>query len=90
MAASRRRRRRSGARESALAHAARRLGGFGYRADGAPQVTDRDREPLAQADELTRKRLEPAYSALQEPEGDNLLSGLAEMKSLLPVPQLPG
>jgi hypothetical protein len=62
---------------------------FGYQASDVPQVTEQDRERLAWADELTRKLLEPAYSALNEGEGDDFLCGLTEMKSLLPVPELP-
>jgi len=44
---------------------------------------------LAEADDLTRRFLEPAYSALNESEGDDLLRGLTEMKPRLPVPELP-
>ena len=63
--------------------------GFGYRSDDVPHVTDQDRERLGRADDLTSALLEPAYAALDEAEGDYLLRGLAEMKSLLPVSQLP-
>jgi hypothetical protein len=64
--------------------------GFGYRPDDVPHVTELDTERLARADELTRELLEPAYSALTGTEGEDFLSGLAAMKSLLPVPELPG
>jgi hypothetical protein len=62
---------------------------FGYRPGAIPHVTELDRKRLARADELTRKLLEPAYSALGDREGEDLVSGLAEMKSLLPVPEFP-
>jgi hypothetical protein len=52
-------------------------------------ITEQDWERLAEADDLTRKLLEPAYSALTEREGDDLLRGLTEMKPRLPVPELP-
>jgi hypothetical protein len=63
---------------------------FGYRPADVPGITGLDRERLARADELTRERLEPAYAVLDEREGDDLLSGLAGLKALLPVPELPG
>src|SRR5215472_13075652 len=63
---------------------------FGYQPSDTPRVTKQDRERLARADKLTRKLLEPAYSALSETEGSNLLRGLMEMKLRLPVPDLPG
>lgn len=63
---------------------------FGYQADDVPHVTDQDRQRLAEADELTLTLLEPAYSALDEEQGADLLKGLAEMNSMLPVPELPG
>lgn len=63
---------------------------FGYRPGDAPYITGLDRQRLARADELTHELLEPAYSVLAEPEGKDYLSGLAEMKSLLPVPEFPG
>jgi len=62
---------------------------FGYRPGAVPHVIELDRKRLSQADGLTRKLLESAYSALEEREGENLLSSLAAMKSLLPVPELP-
>jgi hypothetical protein len=62
---------------------------FGYRATDAPNVTDKDTQRLAQADELTRTMLEPAYAALDEQEAEALLNGLTEMTSLLPTPELP-
>jgi hypothetical protein len=63
---------------------------FGYSADDIPQVTELDKQRLKQADELTRKLLEPAYAVLAETEGEDLLRGLAWMKTLLPVPEYPG
>ena len=61
---------------------------FGYRSSAVPHVNELDRKRLARADELTRKLLEPACSALEEREGGDLLSSLAEIKSLLPIPEL--
>jgi hypothetical protein len=63
--------------------------GFGYDAADVPQITEQDTERLAQADELTRKLLTPAYSVLKGRESDEFLRGLNEMKSRLPVPELP-
>jgi hypothetical protein len=63
---------------------------FGYRADDLPQVSELDKQLLRQADELTRKLLEPAYSVLEGTECLDLLRGLTGMKSLLPVPEFPG
>jgi hypothetical protein len=34
---------------------------FGYQADDVPNVTDQDRQRLAEADDLTLTILEPAY-----------------------------
>jgi len=62
---------------------------FGYRPGAVPHVIELDRKRLSQADGLTRKLLESAYSALEKREGENLLRSLAAMKSLLPVPELP-
>ena len=62
---------------------------FGYQTTDAPNVTAQDRQRLAQADELTRTLLEPAYAALDEQEAEVLLNGLTEMTSLLPTPELP-
>jgi hypothetical protein len=62
---------------------------FGHRPSDIPHVTDLDKQRLAQADDLTRTLLQPAYSVLDEREGNDLLAGLAGMKSLLPVPVLP-
>jgi hypothetical protein len=62
---------------------------FGYRADDLPQITELDKKRLYRADELTRELLEPAYSALRGTECEDLLRGLAAMKSLLPVPEFP-
>lgn len=62
---------------------------FGYQTGDIPHVTGLDRQRLAQADQLTRTLLEPAYSALDQAQGEHLLAGLAEMKTLLPVPDLP-
>lgn len=62
---------------------------FGYGPGDVPDVTDHDAERLGYADELTCKLLEPAYSVLAEREAHDLLSGLTEMKSRLPVPVLP-
>jgi hypothetical protein len=62
---------------------------FGYRPADVPAITGLDRERLAQADELTRELLEPAYAVLDEREGDDLLSGLTGLKAFLPVPELP-
>jgi hypothetical protein len=63
---------------------------FGYRADNLPQITELDKQLLGRADELTRKLLEPAYSVLEGTQREDLLRGLAGMKSLLPVPEFPG
>jgi hypothetical protein len=62
---------------------------FGYRPAAIPHVTDLDKKRLTRADALTRKLLQPAYAALDQPQGEHLLNGLAAMKSLLPVPELP-
>jgi len=62
---------------------------FGYKAIDAPNVTEKDAQRLAQADELTRTLLEPAYTVLDEQDADVLLNGLTEMTSLLPTPELP-
>jgi hypothetical protein len=62
---------------------------FGYHPSDIPCITESDRQRLAHADELTAKLLEPGYAALDDAEGQHLLRGLAEMKSLLPVPELP-
>ena len=62
---------------------------FGYHPSDIPHVTELDRQRLARADELTSTLLEPAYTALDQAEARRLLGGLAEMKTLLPVPELP-
>ena len=63
--------------------------GFGYQHSDIPPVTELDRQRLARADELTSTLLEPAYTTLDQAEARRLLGGLAEMKTLLPVPELP-
>ena len=62
---------------------------FGYHPSDIPHITESDRQRLAHADELTATLLEPAYGALDDAEGQHLLRGLVQMKSLLPVPELP-
>ena len=62
---------------------------FGYQASDIPNATRLDRQRLAHADELTRELLEPAYSALDDAEGEQLLEGLTELQTLLPTPELP-
>jgi hypothetical protein len=61
---------------------------FGYHAGDVPQVIEQVRERLAQADELTRKLLQPAYSALNE-RATTFSAALPEMKIALATSRTP-
>jgi hypothetical protein len=53
---------------------------FGYGPDQVPEVTDEHKAMLAAADETTDRMVARAYAALDDPQTDALLSGLAAME----------
>lgn len=63
---------------------------FGYRDSDVPQVGDEDKRRLLHADELTDRLTRPAFSVLNESAALALLTGLAEMRARLPLPEFPG
>jgi len=63
---------------------------FGYQPSDIPEVGEEHRERLMRADKLTDQLTAPAFSVLDEPATEGLLSGLAIMRVRLPLPEFPG
>jgi hypothetical protein len=71
--------------DTPVAHAIKRpddVAMFGY-VDEVPEVTDADRAKWAEAEELTDRLLEPAYSTLDDAQADALFAGTAAMAAAL-------
>ncbi|HKR70748.1 MAG TPA: hypothetical protein VJT16_18070 [Streptosporangiaceae bacterium] len=63
---------------------------FGYQPSDIPEVGEEHRQRLMRADELTDQLTAPAFSVLDEPAAEALLTGLEAMRVRLPLPEFPG
>jgi hypothetical protein len=59
------------------------VGMFGWSEDEAPDITDRHRDAMAEAEALTDRLVAPAFAALDEPAQAALLGGLEAMERAL-------
>lgn len=63
---------------------------FGYQPSDIPEVGEEHRERLMRADKLTDQLTAPAFSVLDEPATEALMTGLEVMRVRLPLPDFPG
>ncbi len=63
---------------------------FGYQTSDIPEPNEEHRRRLLRADVLTDQLTAPAFSMLDEPAADALLTGLDAMRRRLPLPEFPG